>query len=219
MERVPSRSRRLLSWAPSVLLVLLIAGFALAAVGVNNSWWVDPDPTAAADQTAPNGSSVFTDAGIDFLKRTGEVLIRMDGEALPAEELGLAPDGTRTVPSFERPLLVRVFGNDGALAVDRADELVLTTEAGALVSVDVRRPVPEGFVQAHAMLADVADLYGWSADEVASVPDRYGEARREDPDQAPAITVGPGTAVGLAVSATVTGEGGGVLVFTASAES
>jgi hypothetical protein len=37
------------------------------------------------------------------------------------------------------------------------------------------------------------------------VPDRYGEARRENPEERPAITVGPGTAVGLAVAATVTG--------------
>ncbi|MDQ4137553.1 MAG: hypothetical protein M3116_01725, partial [Actinomycetota bacterium] len=183
MERRPSRRRRLLSWVPSVVLLLLVAGFAVAAVGVNNSWWVDPDPTAAADQTAPNGSSVFTGAGIDFLKRTGEVLIRMDEAAVPAEELGLDPQGVRTVTSYERPLLVRVIGSDGALAVDRADELVLTTQDGALVSVDVRRPVPEGFLQAHAMLTDVADLYGWPAEQVAAVPDRYGEARREHPDK------------------------------------
>jgi hypothetical protein len=75
--------------------------------------------------------------------------------------------------------------------------------------------MPGGFLEAHAMLADVADLYGWSEDEVASLPDRYGEARRENPDEPISIPVGPGTAVGLAVSATVTGEGGGVLVFEA----
>jgi hypothetical protein len=215
LERTPSRRRRLLSWVPSVVLLLLIAGFAVAAIGVNNSWWVEANPTASADQTASNGSSVFTRAGVDFLKRSGEVLIRMDGEALPAEELGLDADGSRTVTSFERPLLVRVIGTDGALAVDRADELVLTTERGALMSVDVERPVPEGFLQAHAMLSDVADLYGWSTEEVASVPDRFGDARREHPEKIPAVTVGPGTAVGLAVSATVTGAGGDVVVFTA----
>jgi hypothetical protein len=215
MERTPSRRRRLLSWVPSVVLLVLIAGFAVAAIGVNNSWWVDPNPTASVDQTAPNGSSVFTGAGIDFLKRSGEVVVRMDGEALPAEELGLDADGTRTVTSFERPLLVRVIGTNGALAVDRVDELVLTTERGALVSVDVERPVPDGFLQTHAMLTDVADLYGWSSEEVASVPDRFGEARRARPDEVPVITVGPGTAVGLAVSAAVTGAGGDVVVFTA----
>jgi hypothetical protein len=215
MERIPTRRRRLLSWLPSVVLVVLIAGFAVAAVGVNNSWWVDPDPTAAADQTAPNGSSVFTGAGIDYFIRTGEVRISMDSEALPAEVLGLPADGTRTIPTSGRPLYVFVSGDDGVMAVDSVTELELTTEAGALVSVAATRVMPGGFLEAHAMLTDVAELYGWSEDEVASLPDRYGEARRENPDEFTSITVGPGTAVSLSVSATVVGEGGGVLVFTA----
>ena len=215
MERIPTGRRRLLSWLPSVVLVVLIVGFGIAAVGVNNSWWVDPNPTAAADQTAPNGSSVFTGAGVDYFIRTGEVRIRMDSEALPAAALGLPDDGTRTIPTSGRPLYVFVSGADGVMAVDSVTELALTTEDGALVSVAATRVMPGGFLEAHAMLADVADLYGWPEDEVAALPDRYGEARRENPDEPVSIAVGPGTAVGLAVSATVAGEGGGVLVFTA----
>ena len=215
MERVPSRRRRLLSWVPSIILLVLIAGVVLAAVGVNNSWWVDPDPTAAADQTAPNGSSIFTDAGIDYFVRTGEVRIRMDSQAVPAEALGLEADGTKTIPYRGRPLVVLVSGTSGAMAVDNVTELELTTEDGELVSVAATRSVPGGFLEAHAMLVDVADLYGWSEDEVAAVPDRVGEARREDPDAPASITVGPGTAVGLAVSATLLAGGGTALVFTA----
>ena len=98
MDRRPSRRRRLLSWVPSVVLLLLIGGFAVAALGVNSSWWVQERPAPAADQTAPNGSSVFTDAGVDYLVRTGEVRIRMDSDAPSASSLGLPADGTRTLP-------------------------------------------------------------------------------------------------------------------------
>ena len=215
MDRAPSGRRRLLSWVPSILLLLLIAGFAVAAIGVNSSWWVDPHPTAAPDQTAPNGSSVFTDAGIDYLARTGEVRIRMDSRASPAAALGLEPDGSRMIPYRGRPLIVVVSGNDGAMAVDNVSELVLGTQGGELVSVAATREMPGGFVDAHTMLRDVADLYGWSADEVAAVPDRIAEAGRENPEAPASVTVGPGTAVGLAVSATLTVNGGTALVFTA----
>jgi hypothetical protein len=215
MTRVPVGRRRLLSWLPSILLLLLIAGFAVAAVGVNTSWWVDPDPTAAVDQTAPNGSSVFTDAGVDYLMRTGEVRIRMDADALSADELGLPAGGTRSIPYRGRPLVVLVSGTAGAMAVDRVSELVLGTENGALVSVAATREMPGGFLEAHAMLRDVQELYGWSADEVAAVPDRFAEAQRQNPDAPTAVTVGPGTAVGLSVSATVAGSGGNALIFTA----
>lgn len=215
MDRVLSRRRRLLSWVPSVVLVLLIAGAGMAAIAVNNSWWVQPSPTAAPDQTAPNGASVFTAAGVDYLMRIGEVRIRMDEKALPAEALGLETDGTRTISSEDRPLVVQVAGTDGALAVDRVSQVVLATEDGELVSVDVRREVPGGFLEAHAMLADVANLYGWSADEVAAVPERVGDARRDNPEEPVSVSVGPGDAVGLDVSATLIVDGGSAVVFTA----
>jgi hypothetical protein len=208
------RNRRFLSWLPSIILVALIGVAAFFTVAINNSWWVDPTPTAGPDQTAPNGSSTFTSAGVDYFGRTGLVVIRMDSEALSAEELGLEPDGTQSF-SAARPLRVQVVGPDGALAVDAADEVSLTTEDGELRSVDVLRFEPEGFVAAHSRLSHVADLYGWSADEVESLPERFGAARREDPDAATAITVGPGTNVGLAVSATLMVDGEASLAYTA----
>lgn len=214
MERVPSRRRRLLSWLPSVLLLVLIGGFAVATVGVNNSWWVQPNPTAAADQTAPNGSSVFTGAGVDYFGRTGVVVIRLDAEELRATELGLQPDGEQSF-SAGRPLLVQVVGPDGALAVQGADMLTLRTESGEVTAVDVFQPVPDGFVGATATLADAAELYGWSAEELDALPDRFGEARRADPDSPTSVTVGPGTNVGLAVSASLTVDGGTTLSYTA----
>jgi hypothetical protein len=213
MERAPSRRRRLLSWLPSVVLLLIIGGFAVAAVGVNNSWWVDPEPTAAPDQTAPGGSSVFTDAGVDYLRRTGLVVVRMDGEALPAEVLGLAPDGERTV-TVDRPLMVQAFGSAGALAVDEASAVTLRTAGGELVGIDVL--VDGGdFTAAHAELAAVADLYGWEAEEVAGVVEQIAEAKRADPDSPATATVGPGEKVGLFVSATLIAAGGAQLVYTA----
>jgi hypothetical protein len=214
MERAPSGRRRLLSWLPSILLLLLIAGFAVAAVGVNNSWWVDPEPTAAPDQTAPGGSSVFTDAGVDYVRRTGLVVVRMDGGALPAEQLGLDPDGERTV-SADRPLIVQAFGPAGALAVDEATAVTLRTEGGELVGIDVA--VDAGsFTAAHAELVEVADLYGWDADDLAGVPDEIAEAKRADPDSPATAEVGPGEKIGLSVRATLVAAGGAHLVYTAA---
>jgi hypothetical protein len=214
VERAPDRRRRLLSWLPSALLLVLIAGFALAAIGVNNSWWVQPNPTPATDQTAPNGSSLFTGAGVDYFGRTGLVVIRMDAERLPAEELGLQSEGDQLFSS-ERPLLVQVVGPDGALAVEGANRIAIHTEFDEVTAVDVFQTVPGGFVRATATLADVAALYGWSAEELETLPERFGDARRADPVNPTSITVGPGTNVGLAVSATLTVHGGTTLTYRA----
>jgi hypothetical protein len=215
MERVPSRRRRLLSWVPSVALVLLIGAAGLGAVAMSNSWWVQPTAGPAPDQTAPNGGSAFSGAGVDYVRHTGRVVIRMDSEAVPAEQLGLDATGSRRISMVERPVLVQVVGPDGALAVDQVTGIILGTEDGELVSVDLERPVPEGFVQAHRMLTDVADLYGWPEEQVASMPDRFGEARRENPEEPAAITVGPGTSVGLSVTGTLTWDGS-LIVYSAS---
>jgi hypothetical protein len=70
-------------------------------------------------------------------------------------------------------------------------------------------------VAANATLADVAGLYGWSAEELETLPERFGEARRADPVNPTSITVDPGTNVGLAVSATLTVHGRTTLTYTA----
>ncbi|MFC0678166.1 hypothetical protein ACFFGH_09975 [Lysobacter korlensis] len=215
MERVPSRRRRLLSWLPSILLVTLMAVAGFVTVAINNSWWVDPNPVAGADQTAPGGSSIFTGAGVDYLSRTGLVVIRMDsGAALPAEQLGLEPDGERSIAS-ERPLRVQVFGPDGALVVQDARQVTLSTEAGELIRVDVVVPVGGNFTSAHAQLTQVADLYGWSAEELETMLDEIGAAKRDDPDSPATASVGPGGEVGLAVTATLLADRGAEITYTA----
>lgn len=196
------------------MLVSLIAAAGFVTVAVNNSWWVDPHPTAAPDQTAPNGSSVFTRAGVDYFGRTGLVVVRMDTEALGAAELGLDADGSREFSS-DRPLTVQVVGSNGALAVDRVSTLTMNTKDGELVSVEVLQAAAEGFVGAQTTLTELAELYGWSADDVETLPERFGEARRAHPDSPTSVTVGPGTQVGLAVTAVVTVDGGAYLTYRA----
>ncbi|KOS11473.1 hypothetical protein XI38_06435 [Microbacterium aurantiacum] len=58
-------------------MALLCAGFVVGAIAMQNSWWIDPTEHPAADQVAPDGMSLYGDAGMAYFTREGTLRVRL----------------------------------------------------------------------------------------------------------------------------------------------
>src|SRR5512140_3836143 len=92
-RRRKHRRRVIGFWISIAAMLMVIATAVVLALGFNNSWWVKSNPVASHDQVASDGSSVFTQAGIDFYTRKGVVDVTMGSARPSAAALGLADSG------------------------------------------------------------------------------------------------------------------------------
>ena len=161
-RRRKHRRRVIGFWVSIVAMLLVIATAVVLSIGFNNSWWVKSNPVASHDQIAPDGSSVFTQAGIDYYTRTGVVRLTMTSERPSAAELGLPASGSKHL-DFLVPLAVTATGARPVDFTD-VDGLDLITSGGKLTAVELRPNA--SYAEMLGQVRALAPKVGWSADVV-----------------------------------------------------
>jgi hypothetical protein len=194
--------RRILSWIPISVVALICAGFVVGAVTMQDSWWTDPEPTAAADQRTPKGMSMFTGTGVDYLSREGFVRIELRDSAEPATTLGLDADGTRTITPIV-PVDTLILAEDGVLDLDLVREIVIETADDAVSAVHLRTDNDGAWTGAYAEVASVASDWGYTAADLAKLRDTLTDRAQAADGDAYAAALDPRTHLGAAVSAEI----------------
>ena len=202
MDRVAVRgeSRFIRIWLAPLVLLVVIAAMAGILFSFYNSWWVDPSRAPSSDQRAPDGTSVFTPTGVEYATATGLVIIRVGGDALDAEALGLDDDAVRTVDP-EVPVQVRILGTDAALVLELVDAVSVTTVDGAIARVDI---VPWGsgqYREYSALLESRADTIGWTVDDLTKLESDLSAAQRVSDDGTYSAQLPPSRNIGAEVTA------------------
>ena len=154
------RTRSLLTWLPATLLIVIIGLIVVATFAVQGSWWAEEDPAASGDQKAPDGSSMLTDAGFDYVNVEGIARVRVGEGALPADQLGIGDDAEKSA-EFRGPVRVVVAGREDVYVVDDVAALTAVTQAGELASVTLAFDNPGTWSDAVARVRSLAPTYGW----------------------------------------------------------
>ncbi|MDW4572458.1 hypothetical protein R8Z57_06645 [Microbacterium sp. M3] len=194
--------RRLLSWIPISIVALICVGFVVAALLMQNSWWIDDDRPASADQQASDGMSMLTDPGVDYLTRKGILRVRVGEDALPAAELGLEADGSRTFEPLT-PVQAVVIADDGAFYVDLVRSFTVTTAGGRVESVALVRETNGDWLSMLPVLQDAAESWGWTDEDLARLEEDLTSAAHEGDGKQYSAQLGPVEHNGALSSATV----------------
>lgn len=189
-------------WLAPLVLVVVVAAMAGILFSFYNSWWVDPSRAPSGDQRAPDGTSVFTPAGVEYATATGLLIIRVGGDALAAETLGLDDDAVRTVDP-EVPVQVRILGADGALVLELVDAVSVTTADGAIVRVEIAPWGSGQYREYTALLESRADTVGWTADDLSKLDSDLSAAQRVSDDGTYSAQLPPARNIGAEVTAVV----------------
>jgi len=99
-RRRKERRRRISGITAVVVMCAILVGASVAAIGFNNSWWTQANPIASNDQKARDGSSVFSQTGIDYFTRTGVITVSMGADRPTSAQLGLSTSGTKHIDSW-----------------------------------------------------------------------------------------------------------------------
>jgi hypothetical protein len=199
---VSARTRRLLTWLPAAILVLVIAGVVFASFAIQESWWTQENPAASVDQKASDGSSMLTDAGFDYANVEGVVRVRVGEGGLSATELGLPIDGEKTA-DFRRPLRAVIASGDAVHVLDDIAGLTATSQGDELVEVSLRPDVVQGWSGAIGYLQALAPDFGWDAAQLDSLETEISEFNRAGEGETFTATIGPGTTGDATVTATL----------------
>jgi len=191
-------------WVSMAAMLLVIATAVVLTLGFNSSWWVKSDPVASRDQVASDGSSVFTQAGIDFYTRKGVVEVTMSSARPSATELGLPVSGT-THLDFLIPLTVTAQA-EHAVSLPDLEAIDVITARGKISAIEVRPK--ETYAQMLREVSALAPKVGWSADAVARFQANLIADRQEHHGDSFTATIGPAAATGMRVSATLSGDAG-----------
>lgn len=203
MARRRGENRFVKYWLAPLVLVVVVGVVAAILVSFQNSWWVDRGRPPSADQRASDGTSVFTQPGIDYVGASGVLIVRVGSESLPAADLGLDDDGERMVDPAV-PVQVRVLGADGAFVLDLADAVVITTEDGRITRVEL---IPWGsptFREMIALLESRAGNVGWTPDDIAALQDDLSAAQQAADGDSYSADLAGRDGIGATVSARIT---------------
>jgi hypothetical protein len=202
-----ARTRSLLTWLPATILVVVIGFIVLATFAVQGSWWAEDRPAASTDQKAPDGSSMLTDAGFDYVNVEGLLRVRIGEGALPADELGMPADGEKSA-EFRRPIRAVVAGGEDVYVVDDIAALSAVTQNGALSSVTLMFDNPGTWTDAVNKVRDLAPTFGWDEAQMAGLDAELAEFNRDGTGDAFTAVVGPSQG-GAQVTATLSFFRGG----------
>ncbi len=201
-RRRKERRRRIGFWASTVAMIVIVVAVAIVTVGFNNSWWTQANPVASNDQKAPDGSSVFTQTGIDYFTRTGVVKITMGSDRPTAEQLGLTARGTKHI-DFLLPLTVNANATS-TVSFPLVDSVDVLSSGGKLSSLEVtpKASYEQLVRQVHAL----APTVGWSESALANFDSDLAASRVAHKGDSFTATIGPAASAGMRVSATLSGD-------------
>jgi hypothetical protein len=201
-RRRKHRRRVIGFWISIVAMLLVIATAVVLSFGFNNSWWVQKNPVASNDQVASDGSSVFTQAGVDFYTRKGVVDLTMTAARPTATELGLATSATKHL-DFLVPLTVTAKGTQ-AVAFTDLNGLDLITSGDKLSAIEIRPNA--AYQQLLDEVSALAPKVGWSDAAVAQFQANLIADRQSHHGDSFTATIGPAATTGMRVSATLSGD-------------
>lgn len=201
-RRRKHRRRVIGFWIAMVAMLLVIATAVVLTLGFNNSWWVQKNPVASNDQVASDGSSAFTQAGIDYFTKEGTVKITMTSQRPSATELGLADAPTKHL-DFLVPLVVTAKGTQ-AVTFNDVDALDLITAGGKLSAIEIRPNAT--YAQLLGDVSALAPQVGWSAGAVAQFKADLIASRQQNHGDKFTATIGPAASTGMRISATLSGD-------------
>lgn len=217
--KVSTRTRALLSWLPATALVLIIGAIVLGSFAMQQSWWVQPDRAPSDDQRATDGGSLFSDAGLDYVNVDGTLRVRLGDGGLPASQLGLSADGDRDA-TLRRPVRAVVATGDEVRTLYGIENLRVATAADGVTEL-VLSPAPPGdWIDARALLAQLAPDWGWDATTLDVLDEGLAEFTRDNTEgtfvaeTAPAAADGGVEVVGRLIFDRASGGTGVELVFT-----
>lgn len=185
-----------------VVMVVILVGVSIGAVGFNNSWWTQANPVASNDQKAPDGSSRFTQTGIDYFTRTGVVKVSMGADRPTSAQLGLAASGTKHV-DFLVPLTVRATATS-TLSLPLVDSLDVISSGGRLSAIEISPN--DAYEQLVGDVHTLAPQVGWSDSAVAGFDADLSASRQASSGDSFTATIGPAASTGMRVSATLSGD-------------
>jgi len=171
----------LLSWLPASILILIIAGVVFATVAVENSWWAQEAPVGSEDQTATDGGSKLSDAGLDYVNVDGVLRVRVGDGALPATELGLGADEEKSA-TFRRPVRAVVAAEDQVFVVDDVESMVAIAHDDELSSLRLGVGQALPWASAVGTVRGLADQFGWDPAEIASWDAEISDFTRDHTD-------------------------------------
>ena len=196
-------------WIAMVAMLLVIATAVVLTLGFNNSWWVEKNPVASNDQVASDGSSVFTQAGIDYFTKEGTVNITMTSQRPSATELGLSGSPTKHL-DFLVPLVVTAKGTQ-SVTLNDVDGLDLYSSGDKLTAIEIRPNA--GYEQLLGDVETLAPKVGWSADAVAQFQADLVSNRQANHGDKFTATIGPAASTGMRISATLSGTASSTAVL------
>jgi hypothetical protein len=201
-RRRKTRRRVIGFWVSIAVMLLVIATAVVLSFGFNNSWWVQKNPVASNDQVASDGSSSFTQAGIDFYTRAGSVTVTMTATRPSAAELGLPASGT-THEDFLVPLTIHAVGaRTVSFPVFNGFDVI--TSGGSVSAIELR-PVTD-YQQIVGDVVDLAPTVGWSDSAVSGFQAALIASRQQNHGDKFSATIGPAASTGMRVSATLSGD-------------
>jgi len=210
--RERKRRRRLASRVIGVIGSLGLIGIAVfCTLGFINSWWVEKTP-ASSDQHASDGSSVLTQAGIDYFTKQGVLRVTMGTDRPGAGELGLPASGTRHVDLLV-PVTVEVTGTE-TVGVDIVDSLDVVTSGGRISAIEL--PSESDYHGLIQQVHELAPSMGWSVADIDRFTVELQASRAAHGFTAYSATIGPVRHDGMRISATMSADAtnGPTLVVT-----
>ena len=203
------RRRKLIrSWIPATLLLLVIVAAFTVAVNTRVTD-VGAAPTAApANAVTAKGTSLFTEAGLDYIADSRRVFIDATTPPIPAEDLGLPPSGSLSiVPPTEGVYeYLTVVGPGGGMRFN-GTSIEVTTRGGVLVSASVADSSRVlGYRNTLDLMRSRVARYGIPAGELDGFPAAAEKAFKSGADYEYSIHTDDAFGVALTVTATCSGH-------------
>jgi hypothetical protein len=180
-------------------LVVLILTAVVMSLGFSNSWWVQKHPAPSSDQVAADGSSAFTQAGIDYFTRVGTLSVTMTPTRPDSTALGLPRNGTKHLDLLV-PVTLLAHG-DAVLRIKDVGSLDVITSGGRISAVEL--PTEGSLASSMAHVRELAPIAGWSETAVSRFDADLKKSRVADNYTGYTATIGPSVRGDMRVSATL----------------
>ncbi|TDN92177.1 hypothetical protein [Microbacterium sp. BK668] len=174
-----TRRQKLLSWLPAAILLVIIAGVVFTTIAVQNSWWAEDRPVASSDQKASDGSSMLSDAGLDYVNVEGVLRVRIGPGALPTTQVGLGADEEKS-GEFRRPVRAVIAAGDEVYVIEDVETMRAAAKDGKLTSLTLGVGQALPWSSAVGTVQGLASEFGWDQDEIASWQQQVSDFTREN---------------------------------------
>src|SRR3954470_13870203 len=180
-------------------LVVLILTAVVMSIFASNSWWMQKHPHPSSDQVAADGSSEFTQAGIDSFTRIGPLNVTMTPTRPKSVALGLPENGRKHLDLLV-PLSVVAHGH-AVVQVDDVQSVDLISSQGRIAAVEM--PSEGSFASLVGRVDELASTAGWSDSALSKFVSDLKASRIRSHDTGYTATIGPAVRGDIRVSATL----------------